>query len=361
MKIYISLLNSLVLLLSFTAMLRADDQARMNELVKQRDEARAKAKAADKEIAALAAKMNGTPVPPEPPEGASAEINPFAIPQQYNLKIRQTLADKNKNSLPALLQYTHPGNGSDSYLVDMGVSLSHDLLLGNAPASAGLAAEYHYNSASGKLKDSFSAGLTLDAELGSDTKHAQLVRATASYKRDNLVSGEGAQGEILWYPSLSPRVDETGTASSFAFGGFYVPIGDFFKGRIEPYIGLQGETGNGASKDFKDGDRFSGHSGVSLKGVLLPKVFANRLELNTSVDYWRHFTTSGGFEQYDDDQLYYSAAATYWFDTFDKNKNGLLDEDEKHFGITVRYVNGDNPTEGDFNADTWTIGFAIQF
>lgn len=218
MKIF-TLLLSVWMLLSANH-LRADDLAKMKELVKQRDEARAKAKALDLEIAKLARSGDGKPPIPEPTEGEE-QLNPFQLPEDFNLKIRQTLTDKNKNSLPGLLQYSHPGNGDDSYLIDLGVSLDRDIGRG---ISLGLTTEYHYNSASGKLKDTLTAGLQLDAVVGPDTEHAQLFRASASYKRDNLVSGEGAQADILWFPSMPPRVDETGSASSLAFGGFFVSL-----------------------------------------------------------------------------------------------------------------------------------------
>jgi hypothetical protein len=319
-----------------------DDQAAMAALIKKK-EANAKEKAEiDKEIAKLEAKINGKPPPPEnPPKNV---LQQFA--EEYNLKIAQSLTDKNKNTLPALFQYVHPAHGGDSAQIDMALSLSHDI----DSLSAGFTSEYHYNNAATKLQDSLALGGKLDAVLGPNTEYGQLVRGSVAYKRDNLVSGDGVLADLMWFVSIP----------GWHVGDFYWQWGNFLTGRIEPVLGLQDEAGNGASAAFKNGNRFSARAGISLKASLFPSYLANRLDLDISESYWRHISTSGGFDLYSRDQSYFVGSLTYWLNT-GTDPSGKLQDKEKHFGISAKYTYGDNPSTSQFDADMWTFGLSILF
>jgi hypothetical protein len=323
------------------------EQAAMNALIK-RKEANAKEKARiDHEIAILEAKINKKPPPPEAP--AKSLLQKFA--EEYNVKIAQSLTDKNKNTLPAMFQYVHPDNGNDSAQIDIALSVSHDVENPwRIPISAGLTSEYHYNNAARKLQDSLALGGKIDAVLGPNTEYGQLVRGSIAYKRDNLVSGEGVLADLIWFVSIP----------GLHLGGFQWNWGNFLTGRIEPFLGLQDESGNGASTTFKDGNRFSLRAGISLKASLFPSYLANRLDLDISESYWRHLTTSGGFNLYSKDQAYFVESVTYWLNT-GSDPNGRLQDNEKHFGISANYTYGDNPSTSQFDADTWTFGLSVLF
>jgi hypothetical protein len=349
----IQLLALLVVSLLLTSFLRAEidpaDLAAMKTLVAKKEANEAEAKKIARDIAVLQAKIDHKPPPPETPP--ADVLQKFVT--DYNLKVTRSLTDKNTSTLPALFQYVHPENGNDSAQIDMAISLSHDIpmrLPWSLPLSAGLTSEYHYNNAPMKLQDSLAIGGKLDAVFGPDTESGQLVRGSVAYKRDNLVSGEGVLADLTWFVAIP----------GLSIGDFFFKFPPFLEGRIEPFLALQEESGNGASKAFKDGDRFSGRAGVSLKANLFPDYFANRLSLDSSVIYWRHFVTSGGFDLYARDQGYFVESLTYWLNT-GSDPSGKLQDKEKHFGISVSYAYGDNPTTSQFDADTWTFGLAILF
>jgi hypothetical protein len=319
----------------------------MNALIK-RKEANAKEKAQiDRDIAILEAKINHKPPPPEtPPKNL---LQQFA--SEYQLTVAQSLTDKNKNTLPALFQYAHPSDGDDSAQIDVALSVSHDIdNPWRLPLSAGLTSEYHYNNAPTKLQDSLALGGKLDAVLGPNTEYGQLVRGWVAYKRDTVASGEGLLADMLWFVAIP----------GLHIGGFQWKWGSFFLGRIEPFLGLEAETGSGASSTFRDGNRFSSRAGVSLKAALFPDFLANRLELDISESYWRNISTSGGFDLYSRDQSYFVACVTYWLNT-GSDPSGKLQDEEKHFGISAKYAYGDNPSTSQFDADLWTFGLSILF
>jgi len=317
------------------------DQEAMSALIKKK-EANAKEKAQiDKEIAILEAKIDHKPPPPENPP--INYLQKFAT--DYNLKIAQSLTDKNKIALPALFQYVHPAHGGDSAQIDIALSLSHDI----GSLAAGFTSEYHYNNASTKLQDSLALGGKLDAVFGPNTRDGQLVRGAVAYKRDNLVSGDGVIADLVWFVAIP----------GWHIGDFYWEWGNFLVGRVEPFVGLQEEFGNGA-KAFKDGNRVSSRVGISLKASLFPDYLANRLDLDISESYWRHMQTSGGFDLYEKNQAYSVASLTYWLNT-GSDSSGKLSDKEKHFGVSAKYTYGDNPSTSQFDADMWTFGLSILF
>jgi hypothetical protein len=323
------------------------DQEAMSALIKKK-EANTKEKAQiEREIAVLEAKIEHRPPPPE--KSPTNVLQDFA--SEYNLKIAQSLTDKNKIALPALFQYVHPAKGGDGAQIDIALSLSHDINNpGRIPLSAGFISEYHYNNAPTKLQDALAVGGKLDAVLGPNTEYGQLVRGSVAYKRDNLVSGDGVVADLIWFVSIP----------QWHVGDFYWKWGNLLVGRVEPFVGLQEEFGNGASMAFKNGNRFSSRVGISLKASLFPDYLANRLDLDISESYWRHMITSGGFDLYSSNQAYFVAALTYWLNT-GSDSGGKLQDKEKHFGISAKYTYGDNPSTSQFDADMWTFGLSVLF
>lgn len=261
--------------------------------------------------------------------------------------IRRSVKDKPGLALPALFQFSHSDGGGDSWSADAGIAIERDII--NRSIGASIFAEYHYNDATGKLKDTLLAGAGLDFQPIDD----QILRATGSYKRDGLVSGEGWLADLTWYPYF-PQLK---IGNNFGLR----ETNGWFEGRFVPHVGVQYEDGNGA-EGFVGGDRFSFRAGVGLSARLAPKYFGNRLTLDTNLIYWNHFDTSGALNAYDDSQWYWVSALTYWLNTpANDNDTGVLSEDEQHFGISIGYTRGDNPDEGEFDADLFTAGFSVKF
>jgi hypothetical protein len=171
-----------------------------------------------------------------------------------------------------------------------------------------------------------------------------------AYRRDNMVGGEGFFGQVMLFPCYAP----------LRFGGFFLgnPKG-FITSRIEPFVGVEVETGNGASAAFAGGERVSLRAGASILGSLLPIYFGERLQYSVSGGFWSNLQTTGFYKDYNDQQLHLATSLTYWFNTLNKrDKDGNL---RKHFGLTASYANGDDPIDGAFDQNVWTLGFAVQF
>ena len=341
---------ALLFLIAVSIRALAADDPRISELVRKRDAAKAEMEQAQKDLDKVSAEISGKTIPPaDAPKNGPTEFVDLA--KKVDLKVRRSLKDKNVAEDPALFQYAHPGEGEDSWAVDGGISLGRDLIgVGNTRVSGALATEYHYTSAAAQPKDTLIAGGSLDFSVGTNSACVQMFRATASYKRDTILAGDGLLTDILYFPS-EPIT---------GIGGFYREWFPGLEGRIEPFAGLQFETGSGAAKGFHDGERFSVRAGVTVAFLIAPKFFGNRLELSNSLGYWGHLSRSGVFDQYEVNQLFLSSSLTYWLNTSSKG-DGVLAKDDRHFGVTVRYTNGDNPDEGTFDADLLSIGFAVLF
>jgi len=326
----------------------------MGVIVKEEQELAAKLKAVQDRKKALVKKINDAAKPPgqaskSPPPGLDTASENFTKWRKENtFMVRQGVFDKKNQQNPALFQYTMPAQGKDSWLADIGIGITRDVTSLPVPAAASLMAEYHFNDATKGMKDTFQVGAGLDLFLGRDTEHAQLVSLKGGWRRDKLLSGEGTTGSLVWYPSFAPGI-----------GDFWHSFG-WVSGRLTPQIGIQVEEGNGAFLTFKDGRRTSFLAGVSLTGLLFPDYFGNRLEVNGTATYWNHIDTSGGYSAYDQEHLYYTAKVTYWLDRGKDDGSGLTEE-EKHFGLSAGYENGDNPDEGTFAADVWKFGLSVKF
>jgi hypothetical protein len=264
-----------------------------------------------------------------------------------NVLVRRSVKDQNRANLPALLQWTRDGNAGESWLSDVGVSTQHDL---GENLMWGAFGEYHYNNAVGGLKDTLLAGGSIDFLPSGDTfETAQYFRLNAAFKRDNLVAGEGVVTELLYFPYVP----------AMKIGNVWG--NEFFCGQISPVIGIQYESGNGAV-GFGSGHRVTARAGIGFTGSILPDYLGNRLTIDSQLLYWHHLDNQGSFAAYGQDQFYWVNSLTYWLNTPSKKTDGLnLHPDDHHFGITLGYSYGDNPDEGDFNADLLTVGLSVRF
>ncbi|MCX6855784.1 MAG: hypothetical protein NTV80_12865 [Verrucomicrobia bacterium] len=333
----------------------------MNETISKNEAAANQLKeesaALKKKRDALVARATGVPVPDEKPEDATSEAETPEdmgtkaydfLTEDWNLKIRRTLRDVKENSLPALFEYTMPNGAADTWSSDIGASVGGKVL--NTPLEWGVIGEYHYNEAAGALVDSLNAGAELSGLIVDMWTSGAAWKLNTAYRKDNLVGGEGVFGQIMFYPAFP----------ALGFGGFFLgnPKG-LITARIEPFLGAEVETGNGASAAFAAGERFSLRAGASIYGHLLPLYFRDRIQYTISGGYWSNVHTSGFYQGYNDHQMHMIASLTYWFNTLNKeDESGSL---KKHFGLTAKYSNGDNPIEGAFDQNVWTLGFAVQF
>lgn len=318
--------------------------------IRERDALQKKLKEVEKEIDTLSGSPSEAAPGSDETKGIPARVADTL--RDWDVRVRRAVKDnKQGTQLPALFQYSHPASGPDGWLADVGVSTTRDL---GGDFAAGIYGEFHYNNAEKQRKDSVLAGATLDWVPGDETaERAYFFRGTVGFKRDNLVAGDGVLSDVTYYPYL-PRYyigNEWGGEATR----------EMLTLRINPYFGPQFEFGNGAA-GFKDGNRFALRAGITATANLLPRYLGNRLNLESSFGYWENLADSGAFRKYNERQFYVVNALTYWLNTPKANNTtGRLSDDEKHFGITLQYSNGDSPDEGSFDVNLFTAGFSVRF
>lgn len=270
------------------------------------------------------------------------------------IQVRQSIYNKPGNDEAALFQFTESGSAGaeDSFLADVGVYVLRDVnLYRDWTSQYGVFAEFHRNDAGGDNEtDTHIIGLNIFTYAGEDTGSAQQLEAKLAYKSDDLVSGQGLIASFNWYP-VCPYLK---------MGDFFIK-NDYIAGRYVPYISLEYEEGDGEITRFPDGKRTSFVAGVSLNAELFPKALYNRLETNFSYTYWEHFSRSGGYDDFGNDQTFLTASATFWLDKITDEEAGALEKGDKHIGLKTEFTKGDNPNSGKFDNDLWTVGFAVKY
>lgn len=340
-------------LLTFAEEPSPEYQAEMNPLIQKEQALREALDALHKQQEAVDKKYGmGKPASPSFPAGEAPSKWYETLEEDFNLRIRHTLdANSDDFAEPALFTFTHPASGSDTWAADVGLGMGRQVQ--GTDIDWLLQSEYHYSDGSSP-NDTFTAGVGLEGGLGKRYTRSDRPalganwKWEANYKRDNLIAGESFATAVNLFPMIG----------ALRLGGYMIGNDGchWFKGQIEPFLGAEFEAGNGASDAFRQGERFTLRAGLTAKGYLFPSRFGERIELTTKISYWANVTTSGLYELYDDNQLWFTGSLTYWLDTRDKN-----DKLHKHFGITARYENGDNPVKGIFDQDVITLGFAVKF
>jgi hypothetical protein len=287
------------------------------------------------------AEVAGSPSPTPPVvQGALAKLGSV-------LKLRQTLQDPTLAELPAKLTYVHPEEGNDTIAIDAGLDLNvlKAFDFPNTIRETNLLdifTEYHKSSSAKAPVDTVLAGAQFQHNFGQIGQWGNWLGSDASFKRDNLVSGEGLLANLFYYPSNF----ELGI-NSFRT----VTVGTWqFEYLVNPTIGFQYETGNGASTKFTSGER------VSFKGAFnvtvtpfLNSAYLKGLQWSNSVIFLSHLTTSGGFDEYDRNQY-----------LFQSSLNLYLDPSTKQVALGLDYTYGDNLTTNQFDINMWTVSFKAK-
>jgi len=127
---------------------------------------------------------------------STTDNNSLDVIDQLGLTVRQSADNANITAItkPALFQIVWPGSGdkSPSYSLDIGVMMKEPLfkkmLFGNFSPTV----EYHRHTDISKPQDSFQAGLL----GGSSVTENVYIQEALTYKRDNVVSGNGLVGKF---------------------------------------------------------------------------------------------------------------------------------------------------------------------
>jgi hypothetical protein len=280
--------------------------------------------------------------------------------KENRLTIRQSVLDKAGKTEAAKFQYSMPSSDSDSWSGDVGISIEKEIYDNSgvgflSKIDRRFMAEAHYNDEGDSEKNSYFVGGGLDFWLGADTERVQKTYFDIGYKRDELVAGDALLGTFNWLPSYH----------EWGIGDYWNDFG-LIGLRIAPLVGIEAEFGDGGTKNaftktkVPDGDRLSFRAGATLTGLILPETFGNRLETSFSGSWWVHPNLSGAFNAYSEHQFAFSGSVTYWLDSA-STPGGSLAESDKHFGLSAKYLNGDNPLTGELDQNIWTFGLSAKY
>jgi hypothetical protein len=78
-------------------------------------------------------------------------------------------------------------------------------------------------------------------------------------------------------------------------------------------------------------------------------LFATLGDWSNTINYWHRVLTSGGFDQYNQNQFYFQSSVNFYLDEM------------KQVAVGVDYTNGDNLTTNQFDVNTWTVSLKAKF
>ena len=257
------------------------------------------------------------------------------------LTVRQSILDKNKVSNPANIQFVSPDDGEDSYVVDAGIKF--DIVPSSLRSSleAGPSIEYHRNTATDMEQDTLLAGFDGLWLLG-DALEQDLVsrlKGSLAFKDDEVATTEGFQAAGYWLPE------------SRKYGlGLTATGPDQLAFLWQPSIGTEFESIQEARDPSAEGDVIRFRADLDLAIYPFFKALdGGRLELLASLSYWAEAEESGRFRCGEDDFDLIKLGLVYWID------------EERHFGVGLDRVKGDDPTKNQFDQDFFAASLKITF
>lgn len=255
-----------------------------------------------------------------------------------DLKVAQSLKDKNVAGKPAIVQVTIPEDEDTTYAVDAGVGYSQTVSDSDRQQTdLTVGGEYHKNTVTDEPSDSTVVAVRFDQIWGDPATDSFLPGYGVNFKKDKIKKTE----------SLVPTVDFTLTSKKFGIGrviGRDGPVGFEW----QPSLGAELEQIIEAGDDKPTGR--VGRGWVSLDTNLYPLWFAikGRLQLAASLRVWQDFAESERLDDGNDQHYLRTYSVNYFFD------------EEQRFGIGVDRVSGENPSEGEPEQHYTQIAFKIH-
>lgn len=268
----------------------------------------------------------------------AAADDPLAdLQKSLHLSLRQGIADKNMVEKPATFQWVHTAGESDSSSIDMGLTfwIRDDEHWNIAPAL-----EYHRQTLTAKKQDNFQGGLTIYNITGDVTQGlATNNQATITWKDDRINTGSAALTKVTC-TLLDPKLD-IGLGSAISLGSLKV--------LWQPTGGLQYESAENVRKSGQSGKTAHAYANLEVGFYPWAKELRDRFEIVVRKTAWRNFSASSAFARlYDRTQTLFNGTVTYYFDP------------NKHIGLGLDYVNGQNPEQGLQKQESTTLSLKLK-
>jgi hypothetical protein len=260
-----------------------------------------------------------------------------------DLKVAQSLTDKNVASKPAQIQVTIPKDGDRTYVVDAGVGYTHSFPVNQEKkqqTDLTIGAEYHRNTVTDNPKDSTIASLRLDQIRGDITEHDDPITFPGiglNFKKDRVKGTE----------SIVPSFDITWRSNHFRIGdviGRDGPVGFEW----QPTLGTEVEFANKAEANNPTGR--VGRVWGSLDANLYPAwgAIRSRLQLAGTLRLWQDYAVTSRIDNGRDRHYLRTLSLNYFFD------------DESRFAVGIDRVSGENPSEGEPDQHYTEISFKVH-
>lgn len=265
--------------------------------------------------------------------------------EEYEVKIRSSVFNKQNFGDPAAFQFTSPRDGgSDYWAVDIGVTANlAKMLFPNAVDRLylGPSIEYHKHTLTNKPQDNLQIGLNTLYQFGSPRSfpYAHIFQLLPTYKNDRRGNGEGLLVRLDYLPMIPDLAISTHHGSAW------------FRYEWQPILGLQLETADevGTPKRKGDESRFKASVQASLYPFAGEQYLGQRFQIYIGYTYWHSFERSGGFKDLRSDNRLFKVGANFYLDA------------KKHVAIGVDYTDGANIEAGKPKQETLSAAFKLIY
>jgi hypothetical protein len=259
-----------------------------------------------------------------------------------DLKISQSLTDKNVASKPAHIQVTIPKDGDRTYVVDAGVGYTRTVKVNqdkDRQTDLTFGGEYHRSTVTDDQKDSTIASVRVDQLWGDITKDDPITfpGLGINFKKDRVKKTE----------SMVPAMDITWRSERLWIGDVIGRDGPVAF-EWQPTFGTEVEFITKAEADNPTGK--VGRAWGSLDANLYPAwgAIRSRLQIAGTLRLWQDYAESERIDTGRDRHYLRKLSLNYFFD------------DENRFGIGVDRVSGENPSEGEPIQHYTQIAFKVH-
>jgi hypothetical protein len=278
------------------------------------------------------------------------------------IKLQQSVFDKDAFAKPASISYTHAGGASSSFAVDagLGVELQPRFFPWGETLSSSLGLDYHRNSTVGALKNLLQVGGQFEDTRGfaATSGFALDTVGDVAYKVNRVKHVDSIEGSLKMHPVI--------TFEKMGLSGLSFLNTDNFhrtgcaRWRWEPFFGAQYENAVQSGSTTESGRHLLITYGAELFLQPFYRSMGKKVEVTASYKGWQPFSQTGVYAE-ERNSSFFEAQITYLFVESNPIKIGAETNGTLDMGLTLKYQNGDNLETGDKHLDVFTVALTSRF
>jgi hypothetical protein len=278
------------------------------------------------------------------------------------VKLQQSVFDKDAFAKPASISYTHSGGGSSSFALDagLGIEMQPRFFPWGETLSSSFGLDYHRNTTAGALKNLFQAGAQFEDTLGFAASSGLTLDTAGdvAYKVNRVKHVDSIEGSIKVHPVFT--FEKMGLAGlSFLNTDNFHRTG-CARWRWEPFIGAQYESAVQSGSATDSGRHLLITYGAELLLQPFYSTLGKKIEMTASYKGWQPFSQTGVYAG-ERNSSFFEAEITYLFVESNPIKVGAKTSETLDMGLTLKYQNGDNLETGDKHLDVFTVALTSRF